>query len=531
MKKSLFFLALSIAACGGNDETVMPPRVAPRPVARVPQVPEDVTPDAVFRKNPPSPEGSLAARIPDVVERKLSNGMRVLFVTRKTLPLFAIQIGTLSGALDDATTPPVVATAMGNLLEMGTKKFTAEAFSEAFDTIGARHSASMGWTVGSVMAEGPTESLDRVLELVGSAVTEPIFPETEVKRLKDRWKSQLEIQKSNPRWLTWNALGRVLLGEKHPLSHPSSGRPEEIDALNRASIEAFHRRTFVAENLGIAVAGAVTPEELLPKLETYFGKIKKGPLPRKSFQPDAAKPRLLFVEKKGATQSQVTAVLPGVTLEKDPDREAISVADAIFGGMFSSRLNLNLREQHAYTYGSRSSFFEHRSFAMLTAGGAMVREHTNDAIEEIKKEFSRFADSGATESELKDAKEYLRIGQMRPFETVWDTAAELGDLLLRGLPADDLKRRAERLDRVTSADVSRIAKTRFDPKNLAVVVVGDASVLKDQLALQTLAKVEVRGPYGEVPKKEDETEKKSAPAAVDPKDPKKGTGKKPVEKK
>ncbi len=505
---TLLVVSSGLVGCGGGEDAVVPAQVA-RPVASVAPPPSDTTPDAPFRAYPPNPEGALAVNAPDVVERKLSNGIRVLFVSRQTLPLFAIRVGVLSGAVDDATVPPVVATATGQLLEMGTKKFTAEAYSEAFDAIGGRHSASLGWTGGALAAEGPVEALDRILDLVGSATLEPTFPEEEVKRLKERWRGQNEIKKTSASWLAWNSLGRVVAGEKHPLAHPSAGRPEELDKLSRGAIDAFYKRTFVAENVGIAVCGALNPEELLPKLEARFGKLKKGTAPRKVLPLEAPQKKVVFVEKKGATQSQVMAAMGGTTLLTDENREATYVADAIFGGMFSSRLNLNLREQHAFTYGAHSSFFEHRAFSILTAGGAIVREHTKEALDEMQKELTRFAGGDITDAELKDAKEYLRLAHVRGFETVWDTVSELGSILQEGKPANEFRLRADKLEKVTLADVQRAAKARYLAAPPTIIVVGDRSVFTDQLdKLKGFGPIEERGAYGEFPKAVEKAEKK-----------------------
>lgn len=181
-----------------------------------------------------------------------------------------------------------------------------------------------------------------------------------------------------------------------------------------------------------------------------------------------------------------------------PDRDALNVANAILGGMFSSRINMNLREAHAYTYGAYSRFSFRHGAGPFTAGGAIVADKTAPAIGELFVELTASRDKEATADELANAKENLKLALPGRFETVSDVTNALSDIAVYDLPLDEYTTRVKRIDAVTAADVKRVAAAHLRPSAVRVIVVGDRAKLEPALEVLHLGPPEIRDAYGDV---------------------------------
>ena len=210
--------------------------------------------------------------------------------------------------------------------------------------------------------------------------------------------------------------------------------------------------------------------------------------------------RLVLVDRPGAPQAQVSLAEPGIPWSS-PDRDAVAVMNAILGGMFSSRINLNLREAHAYTYGARSGFSLRHGAGPFSAGGAIVADKTAPAIHEHFTEIDAMREREVSPGELADAKEAIRQGMPGRFETVGAVTDALSDIAIYGMPVDEYATRPARIDAVTAADVKRVAAAHLHPRSMKVVVVGDRATLEPALEVLHMGLPEIRDPYGDVVKR------------------------------
>lgn len=491
-------VALGGLACGGAPPApllvVTRPPPAPTASAEAPRV----TPDAPFRAQAPTPDGQVAFVPPTIAEAKLKNGMRVLMVERHDLPIVSVQLVLKLGA-GDVDARPGVLSFMGSMLEQGTKKRTALQISDDYEAIGAWHSAWVDWDSGGVSVKVLTERLDAALELMADVALSPTFPQAEIERLKARRISSIKAEKSNPRAIVQNAAAKAVFGTAHPYGHSLTGEESDANALTRAEIVRAYERLFAPQNAAIVAAGDITPATLLPKLEAAFGGWTAKPgaatkKPPKTPAKAATDKRVVFVGRAGA-QSQIQLVRPGVPFSVQ-DREVFSVANAILGGMFSSRVNMNLREKHAYTYGARSHFTMRHGAGPFSVGAAVHAEKTGPAIKEVLAELEALRRDGPTEEELALAKESIRLAMPARFEGVSEVVAALSDLVVYDLPIDEYEKRAARVEVVTAADVKRIAAEYFAPESMTVVVVGDASSVGPQVDALGLGPRDERDEYG-----------------------------------
>lgn len=499
--KSLFIAIptlLALAACGDTPPPPAAPVSTPAPKPTAAPVATE-TPDAPYRQQPPAADGKITFVAPKVVEAQLKNGLRVLVVERHDLPVIGIRVVIASGAGDLDGARPGTLSFLGSMLEQGTKKRSALQLDDDFEAIGAQHGAWFDWDSGGVSAKVLKDKLDTALELLSDVTLNPTFPDAEIERLRARKIAGIQNEKSSPSAIAQNTIAPAVFGRAHPYGHTLGGEEADAKKLTRAELVNDYQRLFNPKNAAIIVAGDTTKDAILPKLETAFGGWKangapiahKGPkTPAKA----AADKRIVLVDKPGA-QSQIQVVRPGVPYATK-DRDAIIVTNAIFGGMFSSRLNLNLREKNAYTYGARSYFIMRHGAGPFYAGAPVKADVTIPAIKEMFTELDGLRANGPTEEELALAKESIRLAMPARFETVADVAQAVSDLVIYDLPLDEYEKRPARIDAVTAADVKRIATEYLDPKAMTLVIVGSKAALAPQLDGLGMGPFEERDFYG-----------------------------------
>jgi zinc protease len=500
MKLAAPALALLLVACAAEPPPAPspppPPAPAPAPVA----VPVRVTPDAPFRQHPPTGEPDVAFVPPPIQSFKLKNGVRVLLVERHDLPIVSVRVFAVVGAGDLPKEPPGLLSFLGSMLEQGTSKKSALDLSDAFEAIGALHGAWVDWDSGGATVKVTTEHLDAALALLGDVVVHPAFPEAEIERLKARRVASIQQEKNAVGAMSSNAMAAAIYGRGHPYGNSLWGRAEDVPKLTRAELLKAYAALFAPSRAAIAVAGDVTKEALAPKLEATFGAWQGAAgaiVTPKAPAPSHDEARVVWVDKPGAPQSVVRLAEVGVP-KLAPDRDAIAVMNTILGGMFSSRINLNLREAHAFTYGASSGFQMRHGPGQFSAGGNMVADKTAPAIAELFKEVRAMRDRPVSDEELETAKLSIKRAMPARFETVSEVTGALEDIAVYGLPLDEYATRPARIDKVTAEDVMKAAKAHLHPDQLKVVVVGDRAKLEPTLETLHLGAIEERDAYGDL---------------------------------
>jgi zinc protease len=498
---------LAVASCAPSPPPVASAPVraavvrgplAAAPIATAPPV----TPDAPFRQAPPAPDASITWVPPRVDAWSLANGVHVLFVPRHDLPVVAVRVVSGAGAGDLAGVRPGAVAFMGAMLEQGAGKRGALELSDDFEGLGAEHGASCDWDSCVVRTKVLASRLEPALDLLADIVLRPTFPRPEFDRTHRRWVAGLQQEKNSPPAMEQNALAAVLYGREHPYGHGLRGAPADADALGRDEIERLWRRTFQPRTTTVVVAGDVSPETVRRLLDARFGGWRGGAVQRAGVggasTPGASAERqtvrVALVDVPGAAQSQVFVAQPGPAFSVR-DRIALGVMNAVLGGMFSSRINLDLREAHAYTYGAHSRFSMRHGPGPFSAGGAIFAEHTGDAVRALMAQVERIRSEPVTADELADAKQNAKLALPSRFEGVDDVAGALQELAVYDLPLDEYAARAARIDGVTAEDVQRVAKAWLHPEAMWVVVAGDRARVEHDLS--TLGTVILRDAYGD----------------------------------
>ncbi|AKT42574.1 M16 family metallopeptidase [Chondromyces crocatus] len=481
-----------LAACA-NPPPPEAPSSPPAQATEKPAIP--APPDEGFRKTPPPPDPAVAFVPPKIQEARLPNGMRLLLVERRDLPVVAVEISNDRGA-DQAA--PGVGGFVGALLTQGTKTRSAIAFSDAMGRIGARFEARVGHDGGLVGGAALSTHFGELLTLLGDAYMNPAFAKGDVDRERSRRLTSLAQMNDSPASLLGIAVSRALYPANHAYAAPLIGTEKALEKIRQADLAAFHAAYFQPDATTVAIAGDIDREQAIREVERVFGGWKgKAKAAKEPGAPpaDASGAKVVILDRPGLTQSTLSVALSGVT-RANPDYEAILVMNGLLGGQFTSRLNLNLREKHAYTYGARSMFEMRHGPGPFTAGGAIVGESTGPAVREIFTEIRRIREEPVSAEELSDVKENLIAQLPARFETVGTTANSLSGLAMYRLPLDEYATRAAKLQRVTREDVQRVAQKYLNVDAMRLIMVADAAQVRPQLQVLGLGPISVEAPPG-----------------------------------
>jgi zinc protease len=505
MRRNLSLLALfalasiSLAACAPEAAAppVTPAPPPPRPVASAPP-PVATTPDEPFRAKKPDPLPNDPAFTPPVpVQRTLRNGAQLLVVENHAVPLVAVDIVIQSGVDREPLDRRGLSGFLADLLLEGTRTRSSLDIEVARERLAAQLSTGSGLETTRVHLNALKDTLPDALALMADVLLNPAFKAEDIERLRGLELTNLAAKKGNPGALARDAFAKAVWGDKNPWGLPSGGTPDTIKAITAKDLIRFHQTYVVPNNAVISVSGDVTADEAAAALEKVLGSWKKGKLPttRPAPAPDAAARSILVSDLPTGTQS---TVLVGWRAPKAsaPEILPLLVANNIVGGLFTSRLNLNLREQKAFSYGFGSRLGLNRDVSTFAASGNVVAVHTAESVTEVEKELQRMKTDPITDEEFNRAKEAIIRSLPSQLETNDAVATNVATLVELGRPLDYYATLPARIRAVQKADVVTAVQKYFDPDHWPVVVVGPKSQSFDALKALGLGDVKEVTPTG-----------------------------------
>ena len=438
---------------------------------------------------------------PAVSEHRLANGLRILAADLPGRPLVSASLVLPIGAADE---PPEVAGATvlaARALSEGTERYDAMELVEASERLGASLHAEAGWDALTASVDVPRERLEAALELLAEVVIRPTFPEHEVERLRDERLNDLLQARADPRRRADEAFIETIYAAESPYHRPSGGLKDTVETLGPAELRRVYERGLDPARATFVVAGELAGLDLPTTLERLFGSWTT-PLSvlrtRSIIDRAATDDRVVrVVHRAGSVQSEIRIGHRGLP-RRIPDFHAVSVMSAILGGLFNSRLNMNLREEKGYTYGAGAGYDLRRAAGPFSARAAVNSEVTVPAIEEFLKELTRMRDSDVSEAELRAARDYLIGVFPLRFETAGAVVAALSGLAVHGLPVEELIGYRTSIEAVTVADVAEAAQAHLLVDSASIVVVGDADAFGSALEALGLGPVVIDRDEGPV---------------------------------
>jgi predicted Zn-dependent peptidase len=442
--------------------------------------PVAVRTQAPDRSQPPQPGPPPPLKLPAIQKRTLTNGIPVWIVEHHQVPIVQVNLVVLSGTGDDPPGKFGIASLTASMLTEGAGSRSALQIADAIDFLGAELATSSTSDASTVRLNVPVVRLSEALPLMADVAQRPTFPESELARQKVQRLTTIIQARDDPTSISQLAFARVVYGDTHRYGTALAGSAQTIEGFTVTDVRAFYDAAYQPGNAAIIVVGDTTVARVLPLLETQFGKWAKRDRPaphNRSLTEPARQPRQIYiVDKPGAPQSQVRMGWVGVA-RSTPDYFPITVMNTVLGGSFSSRLNLNLREKHGYTYGANSQFDMRLGAGPFLAAAGIQTDKTADALKEFFAELEGIRQTVPAD-ELTRAKHYISLRYPLGFETTGDIAARLEQALVYRLPDDFFATYIQRIESVTAADVQRVAQKYIDPEHFAVVIAGDRAAIE-----------------------------------------------------
>lgn len=462
-----------------------------------PSAPETIQiPDQDWRSTPPLPGPTPALNLPVPRKFRLGNGLNVFLVEQHSLPIVSANVITLSGSDQNHPNQPGLASFTAEMLDEGTGKRSPLEIAADADQIGASLATGSSTDYAYATTRTLKKNVDAAFELVADILLNPAIASEEIERIRHDRLTQILQQKDNPNVLGIKVFFDAVYGSSHPYGYMDIGTEESNQAVTQDLLRHFYQAGYFAPNSALVVAGDITESELRALAKRHFGGWKAtgsiGQVPAVNGKPGR---RIVIVERPEAPQTVLRIGHVGVA-RSNPDYVALDVMNTALGGLFSSRINLNLREKHGYTYGASSTFVFRRGPGPFLIGTSVRTDVTAPALTEIFREIVRMRESEVTSEELATAKDSMARSLPGFFETTPESASSIGQLFVHNLPLDYYHDLPEQIQRISAADVRQVAQKYLKPEETVIVAVGDRGKIEAELEKLNLGPIEIRDPAG-----------------------------------
>ncbi len=446
------------------------------------------------RSQPPALGQPEALKLPPMQKATLSNGLKVVLAERHAAPLVNFSLIVDAGYASDAVKTEGLASLTSAMLEEGTTSRSAAAVSEAFAALGAEFGVSTSLDSAEVSLNTLKATMPQALAVYADVVLHPAFAQGELERQKKNRLAAIAREKSSPAQMGMRVLPELVYGQGHAYALPLTGSGSEaaVSSLRREDLVNYHQTWFKPNNATLLVVGDTTLAAVTPLLEKAFAGWKPGAVPQKNIPTVAAadKPLIYLMNKPGAQQS----VIYGAQLaspENAPDQVPLSVVNNVFGGSFSSRINMNLREDKHWSYGVSALLLPAVGQRLYLSLSPVQTDKTKEALQELVKEYANIAGAKPiSAAELADAQSNQTLRLPGSFETASQLSARYGNIIRYKLPEDYYDTFTGKVMALTPEQANTLAARTITPNRLVWLVVGDLS--KVEAGVRSLNIGEVR---------------------------------------
>jgi zinc protease len=426
-----------------------------------------------------------ATKFPDLERATLSNGLKIVLARRPSIPQVRFDLLLDAGFAADQSGIPGTASLALAMLDEGTATRNALQISDQLAQLGANLGTGSRLDVSSVSLEALKENLDASLAIYADVILHPSFPRSDFERLKKQRFAQIQQEKADPVGLALRVFPGLLYGKGHAYANPwtGSGTEETTGKIRREDLIRFHQAWFKPNHATLVVVGATNMAEIRPRLERLFAGWKPGNVPAKSIATvgQQPKPVVYLIDRPGSLQSLIIAgnVAPP---KSNPQEVTIQTMNGVLGGDFSSRVNMNLREDKHWAYGAYTFFRDARGQRPFVAYAPVQTDKTKESVVELDKELRGIIkDRPIQPDELSRAQASLTLTLPGSWETMAALAGAIGDIVTFGLDDRYYDTFAEKVRAQTVQGLTAAAADVVHPDQLVWVVVGDRSKIEPGL--------------------------------------------------
>ncbi|MEM9597347.1 MAG: pitrilysin family protein [Acidobacteriota bacterium] len=438
-------------------------------------------PSPLDRTRTPAPGQRRPFRLPDFTTANLDNGLRLLLAPLHSVPLATATVMMPGGGQYAPPDRPGLPSLHGELLDEGAHGRSAMDIARDIERLGGGLQSTASWNMTRVEIDVLARHLDPGLDLMARVALDADFPEAEIERSREEQVAELLRRRAVPRNLAEDAFNFAVYADT-VYAHPLPGTADSLRAIDRDDILRFHRRHAVPRGGAVVAVGDFEPARLVERFrETFAGWTADEEPPQPEIRPvplDGT--RVFLVDRPKAAQTQLLIghrCLP----RRHPDYHALMVMNVLFGGKFTSRVNLNLRERHGFTYGANSFLVRRRGPGPFYVRTAVANDVVGAATRETLTELRRLQQDLVEEEELRETQDYILGLFPLTRQTIREISDSLQALVIFDLPDDHFERFPAVLGEVTREDILDTAQRHLHPDAIAIVAVGPAAELRPQL--------------------------------------------------
>lgn len=431
------------------------------------------------KEMPPKPEKMKKLSFPDFKEFKLKNGLVTVVVEHHEQPVASIYFVLRAGSSLDPEGKSSLAQFTASMLNKGTGGKNSDELAEWIESVGGDFRANATNDASIVYVDVLSEYLDVAYEFIAEVMLDPTFPEDELETERKRVKTALELQLSNAQAMADRHFKSVVYGH-----HPYAVQPvvETVEAVTSDDLVAFHKRNYVPNNAMLFVVGDVKTKDVKKRVKKYFGEWERGTPDKVEFTdpPERTARNISLYHRPNSVQTNLYVGHTGMRPD-DSDWPAITVGNRILGDGATGRLFMILREEKGWTYGAYSNFSKPVDIGYFRATANVRTEVSDSALTEMLYQIDRIVEEPVSEKDLAAAKSYLIGNFPTTIETPRQIASQIGTAMLLGLEKKSLEDYRKKIDKVTIEDVQATMARHIHPDRLAMVLVGDATQVKDMV--------------------------------------------------
>ena len=435
--------------------------------------------------------------LPELQQFTLSNGLEVYLAERHDTPTVELSLSFDAGYAADAGKKSGTASFAMDMLNEGTANYSSMELAARLESLGSQLSTRAGLDTSTISLDTLTVNLGESLNLMDEVLQRPTFAEDEIERKRANWIENIRKEQARPQSQALRVLPGLMFDENHAYSQPltGSGTIDSIKSLTRDDLVSYVDTWLRPDNAKLVIVGDTTEAEIKPMLEKAFSawQAPTNAVPTKQLDTPAprSESRVFLIDQPGTPQSLIIAgqLAPSGTTAK---ADLIDVTNTILGGSFTSRLNMNLREDKGWSYGARSIWLDSEGPGLLIALAPVQIDKTTESIEEILKEYNQYeGDKPATEDELKKVIANKTAKLPGAYETKSALMGALTETLSKGKTIEYLEAYPSRVSAITLDQVQSEAKDLLRPDALTWVIVGDLDVIEDKVREMNLGEVTI----------------------------------------
>lgn len=436
---------------------------------------------AIDRTAAPEPGAPRPYHFPHIHRTTLENGLNVLVAENHNAPIVALRTIVRSGADHDVMELAGLASLAADLLDEGAGGRDAIGLAEDVGRLGGALGTGADWDASYISIEVLSRTVNEAVSILGDVTFRATFPPDALERVRSERMMEILQQRDEPAAIAGKRFAGLLYGSG-AYGNPIIGTSDSVTRITLDDARRFYQQHYVPNNASVVVSGDINPNDAVDLVRGAFGSWKRGEEPpRPTVRPNTIEgSRIYLIDRPQAVQSEIRVGHIGVSRSSD-DYFPINVMNALLGGIFNSRINLNLREKHGYTYGARSTFAFRRGAGPFVVSAPVRNEVTRESVEEVLSELRRIRTGDVEPRELDETKSYMMGVFPATVQSASDIASRLLDMELYSLPEDYFDRYRENIGAITRDDIARVANKYVDPDRALIVIVGNAAQVREPL--------------------------------------------------